>query len=75
MCAEGCKGVRLQVSFENLENLEKPGIACVNIFLNVWVKMGMSHVCQLLFKMFVNMCVNMSVNMCVYICKHNCEQV
>ena len=41
MCAEDCEGVRLQVSFENLENLEKPGIACVNIFLNVWVKMGM----------------------------------
>jgi hypothetical protein len=36
MCADGCKGCCLQVSFENLE---KPEIAFVNIFLNVRVEM------------------------------------
>ena len=41
MCKEGYKGGHLQESFENLENFEKPGNACVNMFLNVWVKMGM----------------------------------
>ena len=37
MCAEGCEEGCLQVSFKKLEN---PGIAYVNMFLNVWVKLS-----------------------------------